>query len=163
MRFPSSFVITAVFLCAGIAGAPNVLEACSCHTIGEGPPALTPYDDIFLGTVVAVSDVKIEATTTARLAIVEVEGSWKGSKAPVQAVFTGTGAGDCGYPFEVDERVVVFTKKYGGPVADWVGEVDGAVYTDICTETTLFSTSGELRQQLEQEFEFWQVPWRRRR
>jgi len=61
-----------------------------------------------------------------------VDRAWKGVVRDSVVIWTGTGSGDCGYPFQVNERYLVFAAA-----AD-----SGAFSTGICTLTQPLAAAG---------------------
>jgi hypothetical protein len=104
--------------------------ACSCVTSGECPGLGGERFPVFLGTVLAVSELPRTdnfAFLSSRKARVKVDESFGGLSRDVTEVdvFTGSGGGDCGISFRVGEVYLIFAS---------VGE-DGHVHAGICSPT----------------------------
>ena|SRR2546429_9588227 len=118
---------------------------CSC-VVGAGPvnvkvvvaEGLRKADAVFVGSVASVID---SATPLAsrpsmvvhtRRVLLVLERGWKGALSDSLVVWTGNGAGDCGYPFKVGERYLVFAVSSGS----------AGFSTGVCTLTQPLSKAG---------------------
>jgi hypothetical protein len=101
--------------------------ACSCERVWNPDyrKALRAADAVFQGTVREVLELQSLAL---RVAVFDVEGSWRGVKAERAFVFTGRGGGDCGLTFEVGKAYVVWASREG-----W--QVSGELSTSTCSFT----------------------------
>lgn len=63
----------------------------------------------------------------------EVSRMWRGPGMSKLRIFTGRGGGDCGYPFKVGERYLVYA--YGNPDEGW--------YAHICSRTRVAANATE--------------------
>lgn len=131
----SSTLRRAVVACVvATIGFATASLACECVTVGEGPvdPAsqmradLATEPAIFVGIVKSIEDVSSppgftegQSIALQRRVAFDVEESWKGVRHRHLSVITGTGAGDCGYQFEVGVRyLVVATSAHLYPEAE---------------------------------------------
>src|SRR5437764_13531828 len=102
------------------------LVACECIRIGDAPvdpvsemrADLATAPAVFLGTVKTVVEVSdppgfpADRTITIQRRITfSVDEAWKGVRRSEFSIITGTGAGDCGYLFEVGRRYLVVTTE----------------------------------------------------
>lgn len=108
---------------------PGVLHACSCvHFAGPCDQGWKSGDVIFLGRVVSITlppgaDPNVPTSKIAHFVISDgFRGTVDAGKEAI--VYTGSGAGDCGYPFEVGVSYLV----YATPRKD-------GFETGICSET----------------------------
>jgi len=122
---------------------------------GSGLDALDTYDSVFLGEVVDIQDLFVQPEGSGpgyqlrRAVLFRVKESWKGRSAPVILVYTGSGAGDCGYLFKEGGTYLVFAERLLKSERKILREHKQALYTDICTHTELQSQAepviGQLR------------------
>jgi len=119
-------------------GASPTTRLCSC-VWGYGranakamvKAALPRTDAVFIGSVVSVTDRtwplpnRPSMIVRSLKVVLIVDRAWKGVLGDSVVIWTGTGPGDCGYPFQVSERYLVFAAA-----AD-----SGAFSTGICTLT----------------------------
>ena len=122
--------------------------ACKCDPAGTVEKGFEVADVVMTGTVLSSETVTFsypEHTSSGMHTFMHyrllVTGVYKGSiKADTVSVYTGTGTGDCGYPFKTDKRYIVYgyhtkdARKENSPFPQ------GAhiVWTNTCTRTTLF-------------------------
>jgi hypothetical protein len=98
-------VIWALLLVLGMVA--DRAEACECPS--SGPPCQNYFqvDAIFLGTVQTISP--LEGTRDLRrLVVFTMDRAFRGVDGVTAEVATGMGGGDCGYPFRVGERYIVY-------------------------------------------------------
>jgi len=117
-----------VLVCLAAAAA-NITEACQ-----PGPPetlrkALASADAVFTGTVTGIVRKDIQRLDGFVAPGVEVEvkttKAWKGDIVGTVRVGTGTGGGDCGYPFEKGQGYLIYAYR----------TQDGHWYTDVARNT----------------------------
>lgn len=143
MSIRSCLLLSLVLACCLPAGA----QACSCVRTGTLEEERAGSARVFLGRVVAVEDQghpvpvlwllqrwdglvrRLGGDPPSRpgwgyRVAFEVEETFKGRAMSTVEVDTGYGGGDCGYPFEVGRRYVVFAQG-----------ADEALGTGICSST----------------------------
>jgi hypothetical protein len=97
----------------------NVATACSC---AQPPPTAHAYAGataVFVGNVVEVNELRFGKVITLR--VIE---AFKGATAKTLTLNTGSGGGDCGFPFMVTQSYLV----YAHGTADNLG-------TNICSRS----------------------------
>jgi len=133
---------------------PVVAEPCSCITIsGSGDGfTLQDYEAVFQGEVLSVRWVNLpHSDGTYRLiqaAAIEVSDFWKGRVAPVVVVFTGNGAGDCGFDFVPGTTYVVFAERIPKQYREPLHANRNALWTDICTPSSNAERAPDLLKKL---------------
>jgi len=101
--------------------------------------ALRRAHAVFVGSVASVTDRAIPLPSRPsmvmrdRKVVMVLERGWKGALRDSVVVFTGNGAGDCGYLFQVGERYLVFA----------VASDSGAFATGTCTLTQALAGAGK--------------------
>jgi hypothetical protein len=122
--------LTCVFAVPALSASSAL--SCTCAPKPSVGRASSQSDAVFVGRVIAWHNVEIEfapgQTPSGYSFVFEVERLFKGALSSEVAVLTGIGRGDCGYPFQVGEKYLVYasyTKK--------------GVETNICTRTTNIS------------------------
>jgi hypothetical protein len=119
---------------------------CSCVSLGPVSEARARGETIFEGRVLQMRDSTIWRAEGPRLKHVsrkwravtlEVRRVWNGAPGDTVRVLTGTGGGDCGYPFEEGEEYVVFADRF-----------DGFLVSSICSHTTDVKQAGAIRDSL---------------
>jgi hypothetical protein len=128
--------------------APIAVRACSCIVVGTGcgPWSLQGEGAVFLGKVTAkVAQARPDAAGVVDLSAdyavhFSVDESFSGGAEPggETVVYTGSGGGDCGYPFVVGTSYLV----YAGAGRD------GRLGTGICSGTKPEIISGGVLKQL---------------
>jgi hypothetical protein len=96
--------------------------ACSCVAIPAPAEAVAQAGIVFEGTPVRVRDTLTPRVgydgkpfTSRQLRFtVLVSRPWKGVMGDTVDVITGTGGGNCGYPFEIGQRYLVFPDDSAG-------------------------------------------------
>ena len=104
-------VVTGLFLITG--GAAD-LFACDCNQ--NGPPCQSYFeaDSVFLGTVRSISAApQPSLPQMLRVEFADVQ-SGDGRRQPVVSVLTPDNDAECGYPFRMGERYVVYGNRKGG-------------------------------------------------
>src|SRR5229473_4088603 len=127
---------------------PSAVRACSCIVVGTGcgPQSLQGEGAVFLGKVTAkVAQARPDAAGVADLSAdyavhFSVDESFSGGAEPggETVVYTGSGGGDCGYPFVVGTSYLVYAGA--GP--------DGRLSTGTCHGTQPEIVVGGLLKQL---------------
>jgi hypothetical protein len=145
MRFPSVLLAACITFSFG----PAVL-ACSCPRPSLPREQFASAATVFEGDVLRIGDrwnVFRKAWTYLLLLTdrqpdeksygfeieFEVTRTWRGPATSKMRVFTGRGGGDCGYPFTVGQRYLVYA--YGNPRDGW--------YTGICSRTRVAANAAE--------------------
>jgi len=128
--------------------SPSLVQACSCVMVGTGcgPWSLQREGAVFLGKVTAkVAQARPDAAGISDLSAgyavhFSVDESFYGVSDPgaEAVVYTGSGAGDCGYPFVVGTSYLV----YAG------AGTDGRLSTGTCSGTKPEIISGGVLKQL---------------
>jgi hypothetical protein len=107
--------------------APSAFS-CSCAPKPSVGKALSQSDAVFVGRVIAWHNASIECAPGRSFPgytfVFEVERLYKGALSSEVAVLTGNGRGDCGCPFTVGEKYLVYAYGKKG------------LETNICTRTT---------------------------
>ena len=102
-----ALIATAVFLVSIAAGRA---EACSCsHGPGPACQAAFAADTVFAGEA-----RRVARTATGLRVDFEVRERFRGELSPTVVVLTGTGGGDCGFPFVAGESYVVYGTRVPG-------------------------------------------------
>jgi len=156
VRWPAATAVVASLIALLVAAPPAA--ACSCMGGIEPAEMLTQADAAFTGRVVAFEEVKRETdygTLYRMRTVVEVDAVWKGLEDDAPAaldevvVWTGTGGGDCGYPFSKGDRYLIYAFEH-----------DGELSTGICSRTRPvsmaeadFEALGEARVEVPRETE----------
>ena len=114
----STIMLLLAVLCDGRMSRPASM--CTCVTRPASVKArvkeeLRRYDAVFVGSVTSVRDTVVplfpespRSEIRVRLAVVALDQSWKGPASTSLVIWTGAGGGDCGYPFEVGRRYLIF-------------------------------------------------------
>ena len=137
--------LLSIFLACS-SGASPTTRLCSC-VWGYGranakamvKAALPRTDAVFIGSVVSVTDrtwplpSRPSMIVRTRKVVLVLDRAWKGALEDSVVIWTGTGSGDCGYPFQVNERYLVFAAA-----AD-----SGAFSTGLCTLTQPLDAASE--------------------
>ncbi len=132
---------------------PMIAEPCSCITIGSsGEIYLGSYEAAFKGKVVSVRWISLPhddgSNRLLQAVAIEVSEFWMGQVPPVTVVFSGIGAGDCGFPFELGNTYVVVAKRVPKEYRKTLHTNRDAFWTDICTHTSIAEDAAELVSQL---------------
>jgi hypothetical protein len=105
------------------------LANCVCGDIPSLEKQVELADNVFVGQVIERHPDKwtmIEGEPWPGFAYTfRVMKVWKGKTDPSIEVVTGTGKGDCGFPFKIGEIYIVYA-----------GNVDGTLYTSLCGRTS---------------------------
>jgi hypothetical protein len=92
--------------------------------------AKTDANAVFSAKVLAVAVNRREFSVSVKLSVEQV---WKGEVAKEVTLTTGSGGGDCGYPFKVGESYLVYANASEG----------GLLSTGICSRTNKLSASAQ--------------------
>jgi hypothetical protein len=106
--------------------------SCTCAPKLSVARALSLSDAVFVGRVIARHDARVEilsGNTSGFSFVFEVEKLYKGTVSGEIAVVTGNGRGDCGYPFRLGEKYLVYAY------------CEKELRTHICTRTTDISAA----------------------
>ncbi len=118
-----------------VAGLPAPADACSC--VANGPPCqeFWKHAAVFVGRVVSIDVYRGNADALGnRVVRLETLEAFRGVTSSTVEVVTGSEGGDCGYPFKVGERYVVYAYR----------SKDGSVLgTGICTRTRPVAQAAE--------------------
>ena len=116
--------------------SPLVIQACSCMFSGLPCQSYWNTPIVFSGRVVEITTPKIEETRSAafprKTVRFAVSQAFRGISGTMVEVVTGTGGGDCGYDFKLNENYLVYADNY-----------QGKIYTGICNRTRLLSEADE--------------------
>ena len=125
--------------CLSLVMLTSAAFACSCASFGGCPGLHDTLGPVFLGTVLAVTDLPRTGADTflsfrkARFHVDELLGGLSADVHEID-VLTGLGGGDCGVPFQVGEVYLV----------DAVAGKDGLVHASICSSTRRIDAAGTL-------------------
>jgi hypothetical protein len=96
-----------------VAGESEAL-ACSCYVSGPPCQATWTADVIFTGTVKSMTTIdndRLGAPYESKLVTIDADrGFVQAAPGPIEVV-TGTGGGDCGYPFKVGQQYLLYASK----------------------------------------------------
>jgi hypothetical protein len=135
--------LTAVF------GLAAPADACECLSKGTEVGAVQDTDLVFSGRVVASEYVLVDTVEGSifhedvgertghlmRVAVIRVDNVFKGRVGPFTTVITGSGAGDCGYPFETAKTYLIFARRTKDKELAELAGNDQAITTSICSFT----------------------------
>jgi hypothetical protein len=126
---------------------------CSCVSSGGCPGLGGKAYPVFLGTVLAVTDLPRagdHAFLTSRKARIQVDESFGGLPPDVREVdvLTGAGGGDCGIPFRAGDVYLI----------DAIVGDDGLIHAGICSSTRRIDAAGIALRVLRQRRAGQQVP-----
>lgn len=124
---------------------------CSCVRPGDVPRSLESAEAVFTGRVVAMRDTimgSAHGSWTQRVVTLRVDRAWKGAESGIVVVLTGSGGGDCGFPFERGESYLVYA--HGRP-----GEL---LQTGICGRTAELSRAAADLRDLGEPSRRWPSP-----
>lgn len=129
-----------LLLTAGLAAAavfslaaPRSAQACFCVPGLDRAKQFEMSEDVFLGTVRAVN--QRQGDPLGVIGVLDVERVWKGALGTRKIVATGWTEADCGVPFHVGERFIVYAIR-GRDI-----DVDGPIRlnSNPCLGTELWS------------------------
>lgn len=101
---------------------------CSCVGPRDVPSSVASADAVFTGRVVRVRNVTHGGRQLRRVTL-RVDRAWKGVDSRTVVVITGSGGGDCGFPFRRRESYLVFAGE----------RTDGLLGTGLCGRTAELS------------------------
>jgi len=112
----SNLARTLLILTLLLAGRTTALEACECVGKGSACHSATPSEGVFLGKAMSVSTFSEQmqigpnqvVMIQKKRVIFQIAEHFNGSVAKVAEVITGTGGGDCGYPFKEGRDYLVY-------------------------------------------------------
>jgi hypothetical protein len=134
-------LIAPAVLCLALA-FPRAADACSC--VASGPPCEEFFrtDAVFVGTVRSISPIEgsghhpQSANSRVRLT---VDRAFRGIDGDVVELMTEPSGGQCGYPFRVGERYVVYARRHE----------DKNLWASICSRTQPIGQADEDRRYFE--------------
>ena len=121
--------------------ASQTANACTCIGVGSACEAYGTAGAVFVGTVVSVREkerakdiatARAEGDWGSRTYKFSVEQPYLGVAGTEVEVLTGSGGGDCGYPFAIGQRYLVYANR---------GKTN--LITSICTRTKPFIEANE--------------------
>jgi len=126
----------------GIFVAPARCLACTCAMPSDPATAREQATAVFQGRVIAINPEVTAAGYRYQRVAFQVDTNWKGSVARETIVYTGSGGGDCGYPFQVGTGYLVyaFATHASGPSQDLPA---GALATGSCNRTRPLAEAGD--------------------
>jgi hypothetical protein len=124
---------------------PTPADACKCSSPPPPCEATWHAAAVFEGTVLAIvpvsePDTLHQAAASFRIRV-DVGTVWVGDVPAVADVYTGSGGGDCGYPFVQGRRYVIYA--YG------LLRQSGRLEAHICSRTRAWDEAGEDRAYLD--------------
>ncbi len=133
-------VLVALVVCAASLWLVASAEACSCVGAGPACEAYWKSSAVFVGRVTSVAPAKggpgPRAMLRSRRVTLEIVEAFSGVKGKTIDVLTGSGGGDCGFPFKQGASYIV----YGS-----TGEADGSLLVSACSRTAaLPAAAGDL-------------------
>lgn len=154
MKYLRQFLFTGALLLCG-----STLLACSCIGKANVKEARKSADVVLVGKVISEETIQItrlsEFTTFpihVKRYMFEVEATFKRTrtkKGDTVIIYTGMGHGDCGFPFVVGEKYVVYGADEDVRASRFYGDKPltgrGIYWTNICTRTRAFD-EGEVRE-----------------
>ena len=131
-----SRVATLLVMLASLLGWPGRADACSC--VGQGPPCERFWEAqaVFVGRVVEIEpypsgDIPYIGNRRVRLDVLE---PFRGVTTSDVEVITGSGGGDCGYPFRRGGTYLVYASAANN---------SSRLATGICTRTRALGDANE--------------------
>jgi len=126
-------VLPIVFVVALVLVLSQNSYACSCEiqlpkrSVKKQVKEARKYSQaVFAGEVLEIAESSDKSFLSVK---VGVESNWKGADANVVVIVTGKGNGDCGYPFAVGRKYLIYAYQTS----------NGQLSTNICQRTALFS------------------------
>ena len=126
-------ILLSVFVVAFLLAFSKNSYACSC-----APPrskvtvkkqvmeAQKKSQAVFTGKVLEITEPSDQEFL---LVTIRVESNWKGAEGHTTVIATGKGGGDCGYPFRVGRKYLIYAYQAN----------DGQLSTNVCLRTALLS------------------------
>jgi len=99
----------------------------------EVKKAFDESNAIFSGVVTKIVNARHGNYTNRFVITFRIDKSWKGITKRKIKIFTGLGGGDCGYPFKIGKRYLVYAYDEG----------DNELGTNICAKTTRLTKTTE--------------------
>lgn len=107
------------------------LHACDCVRAGAPCRAFAETPTVFTGRVTRITSVSGGIDTVVHFVVAT---TFRGAPARTVEVRTGSGGGDCGYPFRVGEEYVVYATR---------DTASGGLVTSICQRTRSLSEAAD--------------------
>lgn len=128
-------LLVPLLLVVACAWPMSEVYACSCAPPGTPLEERDMSDFVFAGEVLRIDTVIVE-TYPWRSVRFRVQRLWKGPDSTQVDVLTGMNDADCGFPFEVGEKYLVYAWTYAYE--------DGEAFnTNICSRTNVLSRAAE--------------------
>lgn len=124
------FLITIMFLNY----SPNTCFACDCARPDNVNEQLDRSTAVFSGEVIEIVDKNknnsIQSSADPIAVLFKVDESWKGIDQSQVIIYTARDGASCGYEFSLNNKYLVYAQ-----------ETDGDLIVNICSRTTLLSSS----------------------
>jgi hypothetical protein len=146
-------------------GSATDVLACSCYTIGESSAPMPAGGIVFRGKVVATEIVAVgqdgdvfiktkdsRGVTLYRVAVFEVSEKFRGDIPPFVIIATGSGGGDCGYPFETGKSYMIDGEWTLDETLANLGGGARAATTSICSLTAPEDRATEILERLRKRY-----------
>lgn len=123
-------VTTFLIVLLATLAAPVPSDACSCMETKPVCEAFWQAPIVFAGEVLDIAEIEPPTLPNGRrfagdrLVKLRVDGAFRGTRPGIVEVQTGSGGGDCGYPFERGRKYLVFAHV-----------VEGRITASICSRT----------------------------
>ena len=132
---------------------PDPVSACSCMVPGPPCQEFWRADAVFTGRVTAVEpfsdreEVLTEAgwvnvSMLSRRVTMTIIEAHRGVSGRTVTIYTGSGGGDCGYPFQVGEAYFVYADNYPRQTPETPARPT-RLYAGICSRTAPLHTAAE--------------------
>lgn len=134
-RFRLPTILVGVLLgMAGFLAAPGICLACSCALPPSAEEARSRSTVVFRGRVTALETVRSPSGWQYQRVTLRADTSWQGQVTQQMTIYTGSGGGDCGFPFAQGESYLVYASAVGenGPSGSFPA---GSLATGICSRT----------------------------
>lgn len=116
--------------------APCDTGVCSCIPPRDVLSTFRTADAVFTGRVVRARNVTLDNGRQMRRVTLRVDRAWKGVGSRTVVVITGSGGGDCGFPFRRRQSYLVYAHRWN----------DGQLGAGLCGRTAeLARAAGDLR------------------
>ncbi len=111
---------------------PATTEACSCNS--TGPPCQSYWNTevVFSGRVIEIKPFESTRGWRQKLVRFAVNQAFRGISETTIEIATGSGGGDCGYDFKLNESYLVYANN-----------LEGKLFAGICTRTQHISKAAE--------------------
>jgi hypothetical protein len=132
---PRTLVAVISLICVALAAEPAC--CCSCAPPGSVEESFAEASAVFVGRVVSRDSFSefsedLDFWNPGYAFHFSLDYVWKGDLVDTATVFTGSGGGDCSFPFERGERYVVYAYEY-----------DGRLIANLCSRTTTLEHAAE--------------------